>query len=89
MRRLHPFCVSAHLIGRNLAECGSQIWSWHDARLHQKHLFTLLMNQLHVTHVPGLQGEGRGGERGTFLLPEGEMPSDTDSHTTCQDRMSL
>ncbi len=62
--------------------------SWHDARLDQKHLFTLLMNQLYVTHVPGLQGrkgrcgEGRREKRGVWIcwrfgLPMGAWPSAT------------
>lgn len=62
--------------------------SWRDARLDQKHLFTLLMNQLYVTHVPGLQGwrGGCGEEKREkcrvsvckeFGLPTGAWPSAT------------
>lgn len=50
--------------------------SWHDATLDQKHLFTLLMNQLYVTHVLGLQGwSERRGKNGVKICRKFGLPT--------------
>lgn len=42
----------------------SALASWQEAKLDQKHLLALLMNQLYVTHVPGSKGGRRREVRG-------------------------
>lgn len=88
-------------MGCSWASCGSKMLaSWHNAMVDQKHLFTLLTNQLYATDVPGLQGE-RGESESEYLkgsgLPAQLWPSvitaalfspQDDSNTTCQGCMS-
>lgn len=72
MHHLLPLCVNEHLIGCSWASCGiKMLASWHNARVDQKHLFALLMNQLYATDVPGLQGQRGRRENLNLNMQEG------------------
>lgn len=65
-------CPLNRMQSGSLQQWNSLPASWHDARLDQKHLFTLLMNQLYVTRAQGLQGhKGSCGEGGQSVYAKG------------------